>query len=196
MALSDILETIRAESRDTASGVLASAEAEADRLLGLAGEQAAKEERRLAASLDDKARLERSRIMSRAHLEAAQERRTSREKVYLAALEGVARHLGSVRSSPEYENVLASLLDEAIAVLPDATTVRVDPTDVAITERALTARGLELLIEPEESALGGVVVTAEGRAVDNSLQTRLDRADEHFRYIAGELIPDLRGGVG
>lgn len=196
MALSDILETIRAESSETASEALASAEAEVERLLTHAREEAASEEQRLAGSQDDRARLERSRIMSRAHLEAARERRAARERIYLTARDGVAERIESLRASSEYEEVLAGLLTEAMAVLPTANAVRVDPADLEMMEGILEARDLDLLIEPRESPLGGVAVTAEGRAVDNTLRSRLDRADEHLRFIAGAMIPDLRGGVG
>lgn len=196
MALSDIIETIRADARKTASGALAAAEAQAERLLERARAEAAREEQRLGASLDNRARLERSRILSRANLEAANERRAAREKVYLAALDGVRRRLEEFRFSSEYPEVLSALFDEAISVLPTATVVRVDSADMETIERILSARDLDLRIESEEASLGGVGVFAERRAVDNYLRTRLERADEHLRYIAGELIPDLRGGVG
>lgn len=196
MALSDILDAIRADSQEMASGVLVAAEADADQILDRAREEAAREEQRLAASLDDQARLEQSRIMSRAHLEAARELRAAREKVYLTALDGVVRQIEALRSSSEYEDVLAALLDEALAVLPAATAVRVDPADVEIMVGVLAARNLDILIVPEEFPLGGVVVAGQGRIVDNKLRSRLDRADEHLRYVAGELISGLREGGG
>jgi V/A-type H+-transporting ATPase subunit E len=196
MALENILEAIRAESDRTAAEILADAEAGANRLLERASEEAEREEQQLSTSLDDQARLERSRIVSRAHVEAATERREAREQAYLAARDGATRQVEALRSSPEYEKVLADLLDEALAVLPGVTVVRVDPTDVPMAERLLTDRDLEIHIEPEAFALGGVVVAAEGRSVDNSVRSRLDRADEHLRFIAGELAPGLRGGMG
>jgi V/A-type H+-transporting ATPase subunit E len=195
MALGDILGTIRAESRASVLEILASAEAEANRILARAREEAAGEEQRLATSRDDQARLERSRIISRAHLEAARERRGAREEVYLAAVEGVTHRIESLRASPEYEEVFARLLDEAIAVLPEATAIRVDPADAELASRIVAAQDLDVLVEHEESPLGGVVVVAVGRAVDNNLRSRLDRADEHLRFTAGELIPGVRGRV-
>jgi len=196
MALSDILDAIRAESQETATGILAAAEAEAARLLDQAREEASREERRLAASKDEQARLERSRIISRAHLEAAQKRRAAREQVYLLALDGVVQRIEALRASPEYRAVLATLFDEAIAVLPSPAAVRVDPADVELVGAILAARDIDLAIEPEVAPLGGILVVAEGRTVDNTLRSRLERADEHLRYVAGELIPGLRRGTG
>lgn len=193
MALSDILEAIHADSRETESRVISEAQAEVDRILLGAREDAAAEERRQAASLDDQIRLEQSRIMSRAHLEAARERRTLREEVYLDVLGRVRLRIETLRDSPDYREVLADLLDEAMAVLPEATTVVVDPVDVDVVRTLVESRRLDVDVEPGECLLGGVVVVAEGCSVDNTLHSRLQRADEHLRFIAGELIPALRG---
>jgi vacuolar-type H+-ATPase subunit E/Vma4 len=193
LALEDILGTIRVESEKTASEVVASAEAEAEQILDRATSRADGERRRLAASFDDRARQERSRIISRAHLETAKKRRAAREDVYQAALEGVQRRLLEIRASPQYEGILGSLLDEAMAVLPNASVIRVDPRDVDLVETLLASRGLDLDIEADEIPLGGLKLIAEGRDVDNTLGARLRRADTHLRYIAGELVPALRG---
>lgn len=193
MALSDILEAIDADSRETAARIIYEAGGEVDRILTVAREEAAAEEQRLAASLDDQARLERSRVMSRAHLEAARDRRADREGVYRSALEGVRLRIEALRRSPEYRDVLISLIEEAIAVLPEATTVVADPDDVGLVETLVEEWGLNVRVEARECPLGGVVVGAKGRSVDNTLNSRLRRADEHLRFIAGELIPSLRG---
>ncbi|MGD2101099.1 MAG: V-type ATP synthase subunit E [Acidimicrobiia bacterium] len=193
MALNEILETIRSESEETVSSVVASAHVEAEETLDRARAVAAGEKRRLSRAFDDRARQERSRILSRAHLEAAQERRAAREQIYLEALEGARQRLGEVRSSPEYEAVLGKLLDEAVAVLPNAGVVAVDPADVELMQHILDARDLDLEIATRQAPLGGVTVRTERRGVDNMVATRLQRADEHLRYIAGELIPALRG---
>lgn len=196
MALEDILATIRTEAEETASDLLAAARAEADQLLERAREEASREERRLAGSLDDRTRQERSRVLSRARLDAARARDLAREEVYQSARERVIRRLEQVRTSPDYEGILAALLEEAIAAMPAIDEVRVDPRDVESMERIVADRGLDVAVVPEETPLGGVLAVADRRAVDNTLATRLERADEHLRYIAGELIPTLRGGVG
>ena len=196
MALSDILEVIRAQSDDTAEQVLAEARAEAQRILDRAAAESAAEEERLASSQDDRARLLRSQVMSRAHLEATRRRRSAREQVFSDAVQAVTERVEGLRHSEQYGEVLASLLDEAIAILPDATTVSVDPADVEELTRLLSTRALDVVIEERACPLGGAVLSRAGRSVDNTLQTRIDRADEHLRFIAGEMLPELRGGVG
>lgn len=196
MALEDILDSIRSEAEETASALIDSAQAEADRVLEGARADAEREKESLAGSLDDRARLQRSQIISRAHLQAARERRAARESVYQAARDGVASYLAELRASSDYEEVLGALLDEAMAVLPGANCARADPKDMEVVRRVFSLRGLDLDVESQMASLGGLEIVADGRAVDNRLETRLERADDHLRFIAGELIPDLRGGMG
>lgn len=194
MGLSEILETIRAESEQTASGLLADAEREAEEILARARAQAGSEERRLAGALGDRTLLETKRILSRAHLESARARRAAREDVYRRAIDEVTDRLASVRSSDRYEDLMGSLLHEAMAAMPRATTVKVDPDDAAVTSRVLAAKSLDIGIELVDTPLGGLVLAAPGQTVDNTLNTRLARADQHLRFVAGEILPELRGG--
>lgn len=192
MALDEILETIRAEADDAAATIVEAAREKARQVLERATAKADEERRKSSGALDDRARLERSRILSRAHLETATERRAAREKLYQQILDSVRRRLAEVRSSPDYRKILRSLLDEATAVLPNPEAVSVDPQDVGLAEDLLASRGLRLRVETDETHLGGVKVIAGGRDVDNTLATRLMRADPRLRYVAGELVPGLR----
>jgi vacuolar-type H+-ATPase subunit E/Vma4 len=194
LSLSEILETIQTESEATASGLLADAEGEAEQILARARTEAGSEEQRLAGSLEDRIRLERARVLSRSHLDAARARRAAREKVFRRAIEAVTERLGAERFSDSYEELMGSLLDEAMAVMPGATTLQVDPRDVDVMKRVFASRNLDIEIEAEEEPLGGLVLRAPGRTVDNTLATRLSRAEDHLRFVAGEIIPELRGG--
>lgn len=193
MALEDILETIRSESRQSAAAVVAEAEARAEEIRAAARSDAATEEERLASSLDDRARVERRRRLSRARLQAAARRREAREQVYREALSRVEQRLRALHASPQYRGILADLYDEAIAVLPEADTVHVDPGDVDLIRAIVADRGDELEVETEEMPLGGLRLTAARHAVDNSMASRLDRADGYLRDVAGAEIPELRG---
>lgn len=194
MGLPEILETIRAQSEETAAGIVADAETEAQGVLSRARTEANSEERRLAGSLDDRIRLEQARILSRSLLEAARARRAAREDVYRRVIEAVTERLAELRSSDRYHQLLGSLLDEAMATMPGATTLEIDPSDRVVVDGVISTRNLDITIETEEMPLGGLVLRAPGRTVDNTLATRLSRADNHLRFVAGEMIPELRGG--
>lgn len=194
MALAEILETIRSEAEATASSILDEAQAEADALIESARSEAEVEERRFANTFDPRIKLERARVLSRGHLDVARKRRAAREDLYSRAIEAVAARLADERSADSYGESLGSLLDEALRAMPDATTVRVDPADSSVVEEIVRSMDLEIEIELEETPLGGLVLSGPGRTVDNTLATRLARADNRLRLIAGEIIPELRGG--
>lgn len=194
MALHDILERIRAESEEAASRIISEAEREADEILQQARAEAGSEERRLAGSLDDKIMLERARISSRGHIDVARTRRSAREGVYHRAIEATTRRLADRRSSPSYRELLESLLDEAMNTMPGAATLQVDPADADVMEKVLASRQLDVEVTTAETRLGGLILMAPGRTVDNTLATRLARADNHLRFVAGEIIPELRAG--
>lgn len=195
MALDDILGAILREADEAAAKLLGESESEARQILERAEEEAAREESRVAATVDDQIRLERSRILSRSRIEAAGQRRVAREEAYRAVLDAVGSRLAEVRISPRYRRLLDLLLEAALASLATPTAVRVDPGDTEIVEELLTARGLNISVETEQLPLGGVIAVSNGRSVDNTLAGRLRRADPQLRLLAGQAIPSLRGGA-
>jgi vacuolar-type H+-ATPase subunit E/Vma4 len=83
-------------------------------------------------------------------------------------------------------------LDESLANLADAEVVQVDPRDVAIAEQVRSQRSLKLCIAPDIETWGGVVVrTADGRAVRNTLEERLERADPFLRPVVASIVPGM-----
>jgi vacuolar-type H+-ATPase subunit E/Vma4 len=48
-------------------------------------------------------------------------------------------------------------------------------------------------IEPSIVSAGGLILaTDDGRAVNNTIESRLDRADLSLRRLAAEMVPTLR----
>lgn len=193
MALDDILESIRREAEAEADDIRTSARARADDLLREARSDATAREEHLAHGGDDRIRVTRRRTASLAHLDAARLRRTAREAVYQRVLEGVRTRLHAIREEAGYEDVLARLLDECTAALPDPEIVRVDVGDADLVRRLLAARGIDATIAELDSGWGGITLERDGRRVRNDLEARLHRADGHLRFVAGEIHPPLRG---
>jgi vacuolar-type H+-ATPase subunit E/Vma4 len=194
MALEDILSAIEQEAEAEATRIFAEAEERASALLEKARSEADVEADRLARGRDEAAAVAVRRITSRAHLEASQARRAARESVYIQARDRAAEKLEHIRSDPDYQKVLGSLLTEALAVLPDAKVARVAEADVDLARDLLDGIRSEVHIEPADVPWGGVALVADGLAVHNDLATRLERADRHLRFIAADIFPHLKGG--
>jgi V/A-type H+-transporting ATPase subunit E len=193
MAVEDILAAIETEAAAEASRIITEAESRASALLDEARAEASLEADRLARGRDEAAAVAMRRITSRAHLDAARARREARESIYRQAKERAAEKLERLRSRPEYREILASLLAEGMAVLPEAKVAQVGAEDVDLARDVLMEIGSTAQVEPGEVAGGGVVLAADGVIVHNDLTSRLERDDQHLRYIAADLFPELRG---
>lgn len=196
MALEDILVAIRAETDGEIARIRAESDAAVATIAGRAREEAAAVERTAATSMGDLATHERERITNRARLEADRGLRAATEEIYLGLRSEVASRLAFARDSPGYPALVSKLFDECRSILPGARTVRVDPDDEDVMRGILTAAGCDgFVVDPSLASLGGVeLVTGDGRRVDNTLDSRMERGERHLRSLALEMIPELRGG--
>lgn len=194
MALEEILEAIAAEADDEVRQILADAEQRAHAIVAEANTEAAAEAERLSHSKDDAAEVTARRITSRAHLDAARARRAARESIYDDALRRAREGLEEVRATPGYDDMLRRLIAEALGVVPDAQLAQVDESDVDAARHHLAEAGSSARVEAAPVPWGGVILTADGCVVHNDLESRLRRANQHLRFIAGDMLPALRGG--
>lgn len=198
MALEDILDAIRAETDGEIARIRVESDAAVATIAARAREEAADVERTAAASMDDQAAHERERITNRARLEADRDLRAATEEIYLGLRSEVASRLGFARESPGYPALVSRLFDECRSILPEARTIRVDPDDEDVARGILEAGGSDgFVVDPSLASLGGVeLVTGDGRRVDNTLDSRMERGERHLRSLALEMMPELRGGSG
>jgi vacuolar-type H+-ATPase subunit E/Vma4 len=192
MALEDILRAIEREADEELTRTLADAEREIDAITDRVRGDAARAQEEVRRDRRERDRVDVERILLRARADAGRSMREGREGVYAGALERARSCLAAIRRSPTYSQVFRSLLDESLANLADAEVVQVDPRDVAIAEQVRSQRSLKLCIAPDIETWGGVVVrTADGRAVRNTLEERLERADPFLRPVVASIVPGM-----
>jgi V/A-type H+-transporting ATPase subunit E len=121
------------------------------------------------------------RRLASARLDAARTLREARETCFGEALGALRKHLAALRAEDRYPAVFAALLREALAALPTATRLRVDPRD----ERLAAAVAPALAIEPVLETWGGAVVCSDdGRLAHNTIEERLANAEQTLRMQA------------
>jgi vacuolar-type H+-ATPase subunit E/Vma4 len=190
------LEGILAAIDDETSKVVAAIDDEADRrcrsVTADAVSKAEAERRRLAHSKDELARLAAARIVNRSVLEADRVLRSEQEALFSEAVAQVVERCRAVREDPGYERLLGRLLDEAVGVLDGAATLEVDALDLEPARRICGLRNLSISIESRLQTSGGVrLVSDDGRAVLNTLESRIDKAIPALRQLAVEMCPEL-----
>lgn len=189
MALEDLLTALEADADAETERLRAESDAEASRIVESAQLEARELERAAFRAIEaDVARaLERRRAEAR--LAAAARLREAYEEC-VATLQGALRdRLGALRETETYPAVFRALVEESLAALPSASTLRVDRRDAQLARRLLAELDVRLELEPELDTIGGVEVVADdGRTVLNTLEERLRNAEAPLRVLAGELL--------
>lgn len=184
-----VAEIVAAIERDAAAEVARLEEESRQRAEALAAEaarRAAAVVEEIAAPAERAAQEEAERLRAAARAEARRALREAREETFLRAHALARRLLATVRDdAAAYEAVFSRLLDEALAALPDARVVRVDPRDAQLAAAALARRGATARIEASLESAGGLELDGEdGRVLRNTFEVRLERAEPYLRALA------------
>lgn len=192
MAIQGILRTIEAETDAAIAEIEAEAEAEAVRILEDGATQSDAELARRASARDEEAELASARIVNGARLASERLLRRARDELYQRAHGLMLERLGRVRQRPDYPDLMARLIAEARAILPEAAILVVDPRDVDLTRAVAENLGIPLTVDPTIETLGGAeLVGGDGRRVSNTLDARAHKAAAPLRSLAVEQVPEL-----
>lgn len=194
MALEHILAAIEDEAAVEIARIEAESQRRAKAILEQASSDAVTIERATASALDVDLESKAARLRNQAHIQATRTLMKAREAIVQQARDGAVVQMGALREREDYRDLLAALLDEALAALPgEDVVVRVDPRDRDLIALLLAELrpGAPIDVEAALDTWGGVeVASADGRIiVRNALETRLERADPYLRRLVAETIP-------
>lgn len=189
MALADLLHAIQADADAELAATRQAADEQAAAIMVAAAAEAAALERQLDAEARADADAETAQRLASARLAAAARVRAAREDAYQRLRRRLADELAAVRESRGYPTVLGALIDEALAVLPDASCVRVDARDGALAAEHLAREAPAVALEATMHTWGGAeAISATGRRVVNTLERRLADAEPQLRLVAARLL--------
>jgi V/A-type H+/Na+-transporting ATPase subunit E len=195
MAYEELIQSMEMDAALRIREVQAAAESCVGETLEAARRQADEVRAGHMAEAASRIEVERHQRLYRAREEAKAGLARIREEHLRSAVAAAREELACRRGQDGYPDVLEGLLREALDTLgEDGARVHVDPRDEA-TVRALLEHppgGLPVL--PDLETTGGVVVDSadERIRVDNTLESRLARAEEVYRR---ELYDLLYGGA-
>jgi vacuolar-type H+-ATPase subunit E/Vma4 len=168
MPLQDLLDAL--EEQGTAAHVKAQRDRrlEAARIMAEAQNQADIARDETLAAAESAALQEADTILSAAHARARRASRTARDDALEQVRALAAERLLALPGSPEGTLAARACVDEALAALPDATTVHVHPADAA----GLGSEVSTTVIDDLRTG-GAFAEDGTGRYVDNAYLTRL-----------------------
>jgi V/A-type H+-transporting ATPase subunit E len=187
---------ILTEARDEAEQVKAEAREKAEAIRKRAQEQAEQERKAILERAREDAERLRGQAVATAQLKSRSQQLTHREQLLDRVFKTVRERLPELQKRPEYEQVAAQLLREALVQLRvNKAQVRADKTTQAILEKgALNELSRELNGQftgagTLEEGTGIVVEAADGKLhYDNTLETRLERLEGTLRASVYKIL--------
>jgi V/A-type H+-transporting ATPase subunit E len=193
MALENLLAGLKAEAAAETARLEEETQAEADRIVQEAREQAGRLQEQAVRSQEREVREEAERRRAHARLESAAALREVREQAFQELLGEVRQRLGTLRERPDYPALLRALVREGLTALPVASTLRVDPRDEGLADELLRELDTRLDVSTTlETAGGAELVSGDGRTVRNTAEERVSNAEPGLRLLFAEMLTDAR----
>ncbi|WP_019585474.1 V-type ATP synthase subunit E [Deinococcus apachensis] len=187
MSLGDILEN---ETRDEIARIRAQAQERSAAILAAARERATALLDSQKRSLDAELQAGLTRARSAADLEANAQRLGAADQVQARAFQQAEAELRGAPASPQYPQILARLIQEASAALPNAEVVEVHPNEVTAAQMALAQLGVQAQVRPNPAIETGVRLVGRGgkTSVQNTLLGRLQSGRDSLTAEVARLL--------
>jgi vacuolar-type H+-ATPase subunit E/Vma4 len=187
---------ILAEARDEAEQVKAEAKEKAEVIRKRAQEQAEQERKAILERAREDAERLRGQAIATAQLKARSLQLTNREQLLDRVFKTVRERLSEVQKRPDYEQIAAQLLREALVQLRvNKAQVRADKTTGHILKKGVLrelSRELNGQFDSAdelEEGTGIIVDAADGKLnYDNTLETRLQRLEGTLRAAVYKML--------
>ena len=187
---------ILTEARDEAEQIKAEAQEKAEAIRKRAQEQAEQERRAILDRAREDAERLRGQAVATAQLKARSQQLTNREQLLDRVFETVRERLSDIQKQPDYDQVVALLLREAMVQLRvNNAQVRADKTSQEILEKGALAElsrelnGQFTSAGTLEEGTGIIVDAADGKLnYDNTLETRLQRLESTLRASVYKIL--------
>jgi vacuolar-type H+-ATPase subunit E/Vma4 len=187
---------ILTEARDEAEQLKAEASEKAEAIRKRAQEQAEQERKAILDRAREDAERLRGQAVATAQLKARSQQLTSREQLLDRVFKTVRERLPEVQKRPDYDQIVAQLLREALVQLRvNKAQVRADKTTNAVLEKGALAQlsgelnGQFTSAGELEEGTGIIVDAADGKLnYDNTLETRLERLEGTLRASVYKML--------
>jgi vacuolar-type H+-ATPase subunit E/Vma4 len=179
MALRDLLTALEGEAAAEHEMAQRELRRRAAEILADGRQRAAKAREEAVAAAQATAGQEAQRIVAAAHATARRTLQTARDDALEEVYVRVRKRLSELPGTASGAATAVACIDEALAALPQAITLRVHPADVAILPDGLSATMVGDL-----TTGGAVAEDADGRYIDNTYRTRLSN-----------IWPEIRAGL-
>lgn len=181
MAFENLLKSIDESAREREHEIREKATAAAAAIMKEAKDQAAAIRQAHLNQARKSAAIERHRALYLANSEEKKALIRVQETLFARAFETARNNLANIRGDPDYPEILARLVREAVDLIGnDDYRIHADARDEALVKKILSQTALFGGVVPDITCCGGVVVTSRDDAVtiSNTIESRLERTKE------------------
>jgi V/A-type H+-transporting ATPase subunit E len=181
MALGDLLAALEEEGAAEHERARQERGRQADQILSEAREHAAKASRDSVAAAEARANETAQRLLAAARSDARAAARVARDDALEEVLTGVRQSLSDLPGTAIGAAAASACLEEALAALPLASTVRVHHADAAALRSDVPVK-----VVADLGAGGAIAEDTKGRYLDNTYLTRLANAWPDLRVALSQ----------
>ncbi len=175
--IEELREKLLEDARKKAEKIIANARAEAEKIIRDAEEKWRKRAEKEREKIISSARLEAQKIVSEAHRQAKIIISNAKNKVIENVFSEAEKRLRE-RIGIDVKTSLKNLLEEALEYIEKPAKIIVNPKDRDVINEILSEKGLDnIQLIIDDKVIGGLIlVSIDGKKVDNTYNTRLERA--------------------
>lgn len=190
MPLNELLSAIESEAREERERLEAESRAEVEAIVAAAHGEAARAREDILRAYAPDTQAAATRRVASARLEAARLRRAAREEAFSLLLQEARSRLAAQARGGDRATTRALLL-EALAALPDAEVLWVNPRDEESAVELVRELHASLTVETADVTGGVVLETGHGVVVRNTFEERLANAESELRPWYGRRLDRL-----
>ena len=174
-----LLQTVRAQAALDRDKVLAKAKDQICVIEAQTRDGIEQIQRQIQAEAQQAIGLEKDRLSGQANVAFRLARQASRVRLVKEVFAQAGKALAALPQSPKYRDILGALIVEALDIVGPEAQIKVAASEETLCRAWMRSQGLRCALQAIEAEPGTVlVISPDGtREVDNSLATRLSRAE-------------------
>ena len=185
-----LLQTVREQAALDRDKILEQAQAQIRVIEAQTRDEGEQIQRQIQAEAQQAIVLEKDRLSGQAKAAFRLARQASRVRRVKQAFGQAGKALAALPQSPEYGDILGALIVEALDILGAEAQIKVAASEEALCRAWIRSQGLKCALQAIEAEPGTVLaITLDGtREVDNSLATRLSRAESLCSHEVASIL--------
>ena len=183
MALDEMLAALEQEGEENIEKLIAQAEASKNQIIKNADEEAARIRENSKREIEDRVRMEKSKIIGKANFYVKKEVIKAKETIMNSVFDEIAKRISNLRENRSYEGIFERLAAESLANIKGKPVISVDKADKELARKVFDRMELNYELNSNIKCIGGLKMESEdGRIIlNNTIDSRMAKAKQMLK---------------